>query len=80
MATQDVTMDDLLADICNALDVETGHSRPEGEGWYTLNEIAAAKGWKADRARKTIYKLVEKGTLERSQIGGGRLAYYRMVK
>ena len=71
-----ITRAEMLADIAALL---TDNGRPDGEGWYTLAEIAAEVGRKPDGIRDRIAKLVRNGRLEKRQASGNRPVYYRKV-
>lgn len=71
MGVEDVTRDELLAEMQAALLVDTP---PEGEGWFTLAELAGdvmtrtAARWQAD-------KFVRAGKWETKKFGNWK--YYR---
>jgi hypothetical protein len=78
MGAEDVTADQLLEDICQAIDTAFGPRKPEGKGWYCLSEIANAKGVKNDFLRDKLARMVEWGLMERVKIGA--TYYYRKTK
>lgn len=69
----------ILQEMLDALDTAAQPERPEGEGWFTIAELAAAKDRPIDTIRDQVAKLVARGVWEKSG-RYGQTKYYRMVK
>ncbi len=68
-----------MQEILDALNTARQPKRPEGQGWFTLAEIAKKRGVQVETARDQINRLVERGIMEKSE-RCGMLKYYRMKK
>lgn len=66
----------LLAELAAMLEAET---KPPGEGWFSLTEIAAAVGSKPDSMRRRVALLVESGAWEMWRRAPNTPTYYRKV-
>jgi hypothetical protein len=71
MGAQDVTRDELLAELA----AYVSDDEPEGDGWYTAAEVYRVTGGASVEAvRRRLDRAVEAGQVERHK-GGSRVWY-----
>jgi predicted transcriptional regulator len=76
MVTEDITQDDLLAEVAAWVDRNAAaHERP-GTDWFTTREIADRSGRTLDQTRRWLNDGVSKGLYEKRTYGRS-FAYYR---
>ena len=74
MGVENLTRDELLSELVDLV----GDHEPDGEGWFTVNELAEQTGYTQEKIRCRIKALVRKNKAEAAKIGSRW--FYRVKK
>jgi hypothetical protein len=76
MADKDITRDDLLSELLDAISIQPEPSREDG--WFRFHDLLEAANTRESLLRNRLDNMVIQGKMEKTRYGAN--AYYRKVK